>query len=140
MTPRLLERCPMFAKLGPEDRERVAAIGSLRSLTRGEMLFAEGDRADHFFVVLDGDVKLFKSSVQGKEQILHIIRPVHSFAEAAVFLGGGYPASAMALRPSKVFQIPRDGFFEYRPGRSRIFDPRHGLIRHLAAPVGRSRR
>ncbi|MCC6160470.1 MAG: Crp/Fnr family transcriptional regulator [Deltaproteobacteria bacterium] len=111
-TPRILERCPMFSHLTPGDRERVAAIGWVRDFRRGEMLFTEADKAEQFYVVLDGDVKVFKTSASGKEQILHFARPFQTFAEAAVMMGGMFPASAMAARDARVFEIPRAQFLE----------------------------
>jgi CRP/FNR family transcriptional regulator, dissimilatory nitrate respiration regulator len=111
-TPKILARCPMFAKLSEADYEDIAAIANARVFKRNELIFNEGDAAGRFYVVLDGDVKVFKASAQGKEQILHIMRPFHTFAEAAVFLGGGYPASAVALHESKLLEIPRDKFVD----------------------------
>jgi CRP/FNR family transcriptional regulator len=111
-TPRLLERCPMFAHLTDEDRVRVAAVARVRTYARGETIIRDAEPVDRFFVVLDGDVKIYKLSPQGKEQILHWVRPFQSFAEAAVFSGGAYPASATALHETRLLEIPRAAFLD----------------------------
>jgi CRP/FNR family transcriptional regulator len=49
-------------------------------------------------------------SAEGKEQILMIANPGDSFAEAALFAGGKYPASAQALEDSEILVIHRDRF------------------------------
>jgi CRP/FNR family transcriptional regulator, dissimilatory nitrate respiration regulator len=111
-TPRLLERCPMFAKLASDDHQRIADVSEVRVFKRNEVIFQEGDPARSFYIVLDGDVKVFKSSQQGKEQTLHRMTPFNTFAEAAVFLQGGYPASAIALHETRLLEIPRDKFLD----------------------------
>ncbi|MDD5329042.1 MAG: Crp/Fnr family transcriptional regulator [Sulfuricella sp.] len=70
-------------------------------LTAGDMLFAEGDPCHHFFVVIRGMVKLFKSSADGSEKILELIPPKQLFGEEAMFLGQ-HSAYAEALEPTQL--------------------------------------
>jgi CRP/FNR family transcriptional regulator len=95
--PEALRKAPLFANLPPDDLRRVAEIASPRRFAKKESVFREGERADGFFVVAQGRVKVFKLSVDGKEQVLHLIGPGQSFAEATIFEGGTYPAHAEAL-------------------------------------------
>ena len=53
---------------------------------------------------------MFKLSFEGKEQILHIYGPGHTFGEVPVFEGKSFPASSMALEPSQIIYLPRDSF------------------------------
>ena len=76
------------------------------------MIFQEGDRGNGFYIVAKGKIKVFKLSFEGKEQILHIYGPGHTFGEVPVFEGKSFPASAMALEASKILFIPRDAFVE----------------------------
>ncbi len=115
-----LRRTPLFANLPPDDLARVAGISSLRRCARKEPLFAEGDRADGFFVVAAGRVKVFKMSAEGKEQVLHVIEPGQSFAEATIFEGGHYPASAEALEDGALVFIPRRPFIDLLEKTPRI--------------------
>ncbi len=61
-------------------------------------------------MVEKGRIKVFKLSVEGKEQILHIYGPGHTFGEVPVFAGKNFPASAMALEKSTVIFLPRSKF------------------------------
>ena len=61
-------------------------------------------------MIISGQIKIYKLSPEGKEQILHVFGPGEPFAEAAVFAGSSYPAHAMALKTSRVFFIPRAAF------------------------------
>jgi CRP/FNR family transcriptional regulator, dissimilatory nitrate respiration regulator len=70
----------------------------------------EGDEADGFYIVADGQVKIFKTSVEGKEQILHIYGPGNPFGEVPVFSGSRFPANAQALVKSQILFLPRNAF------------------------------
>jgi len=74
------------------------------------MIFHEGDRGDGFYMVEKGKIKVFKLSYEGKEQILHIYGPGHTFGEVPVFEGKNFPASSMALEKSIIIFLPRDKF------------------------------
>ncbi len=115
-----LRRTPLFANLPPDDLVRVAGISSLRRCGKKESLFHEGDRADGFFVVAAGRVKVFKMSAEGKEQVLHVIEPGQSFAEATIFEGGHFPASAEALEDGALVFIPKRPFIDLLERAPRI--------------------
>ena len=110
--PETLRKTPMFSNLPPGDLDRIAGISSVRHFARRAPVFREGDRADGFFIVVSGSVKLFKLSEDGKEQILHILEAGQSFAEATIFEGGVYPANAEALRDSDLLFLPKRPFIE----------------------------
>lgn len=74
------------------------------------MIFQEGDKADGLYMVVKGKIKVFKLSVEGKEQILHIYGAGHTFGEVPVFQGTHFPASSMALEKSEIIFMPRDKF------------------------------
>ena len=79
--------------------------GGFRQLAKGEILFHEDDPAESMFSVLEGRLKLVRYSPRGKEMLLHLVRPGESFAEAALFGKGTYPASAVALENCRVWAI-----------------------------------
>jgi CRP/FNR family transcriptional regulator len=106
----ILKNSPLFASLSDADLDALMAIARIREHPRGELLFSEGEEAEGFFIVLDGKVKVYKLSPDGKERILHIIQPGGTFAEAAIFGDGLYPAYAEPLQLSKLFFLPKDKF------------------------------
>lgn len=79
---------------------------------RGQIIFHEGDKADGFYMVEKGKIKVFKLSYEGKEQILHIYGPGHAFGEVPVYEGKNFPASSMALEKSVILFLPRDKFVD----------------------------
>jgi CRP-like cAMP-binding protein len=100
-----LKRIPYFSGLG--DRE----LGSIKNLffektaERGKLLTLEGDLAGELYFVASGVVKILKTSPDGKEQILSIVRPGESFNDVPVFDGGPTPTSAQAMGPVVLYGI-----------------------------------
>ena len=112
MSVELLKRCPLFAGLGEEEFRKVRGIASLRQIRKREILFAEGQEARGFYVILSGKVKLYKVSPEGKEQILHVVAAPDAFAEAVLFLEGTYPAFAEALTDCQLLFFPKKDFVQ----------------------------
>jgi CRP/FNR family transcriptional regulator len=106
----ILKNSPFFAGLSESDLDALLGIARIREHPRGELLFSDGEEAIGFFMVLDGKVKVYKLSPDGKERILHVIHPGGTFAEAAIFGDGLYPAYAEPLQASKLLFLPKDGF------------------------------
>ena len=107
---KILSKIPAFNGLTQDQIERIQQITSIRELARGEVVFSEGEQGNGFYVVVNGRVKVFKLSPEGKEQILHIIGPGEPFGEVAVFAGRSFPANAQALSNSRLLFLPRSEF------------------------------
>ncbi len=81
-----------------------------RNYNPGEMLFHEGDPCAGLFVIEAGNVRIFKSSATGREQVLTVDGPGSSVAELPVFDGGNYPASAAAVNEVTALFVSRQDF------------------------------
>ena len=108
----ILRKTLLFATLPDDDLRRVADLAVSRRFAKKEAVFREGDRADGFFIVASGKVKVFKLSGEGKEQILHVLETGQTFAEAVIFEGGGYPAHAEALTDTELLFLPKRSFVD----------------------------
>ncbi|HEX6308019.1 MAG TPA: Crp/Fnr family transcriptional regulator [Longimicrobiales bacterium] len=106
----ILKRLPLFRGLSDEALAAVADRTVLRELPRNAVLFREGEASRGLFVVLDGSVKVYRSTPDGREQVLYVEVPTHTLAELPLLDGGPYPASARAAEPSLVLFLPRDDF------------------------------
>jgi CRP/FNR family transcriptional regulator len=116
----ILKGIPLFAGLSDEDLDALLAISRVRSHERGELLFSDGEPAMGFYIVLTGKVKVYKLSAEGKERILHIVQSGGTFAEAAIFGNGLYPAYAEPLQKSSLLFVPKESFLSLLAGNSRI--------------------
>ena len=112
MSVELLKRCPLFAGLKEEDLKQIRSIALLKQVRKKAIIFSEGEEARGFYVILSGKVKVYKVSPDGKEQILHVVNAPDSFAEAALFIEGSYPAFAEALSDSQLLFFPKRGFIK----------------------------
>jgi len=106
-----LAQIPLFRRVGPEDRDRIASVAHLRAYERGGRVFEEGDPSDQFVVVVSGRVKVFKRGPAGHDVILEIFGPGGPLGAVAAYESRPYPASAEAIEPATCLLIPRPAFF-----------------------------
>ena len=100
----------LFSGLGPKELAAVAAVAEVRRYGRGQDIFFSGDPAEGFFSVASGKVRIYQTSLAGKEHIIHVFGPGEVFAEVAVFAGGVYPANAQAMEEGDYLFFPRERF------------------------------
>lgn len=81
-----------------------------RRFAENQMIFAEGEPCSGLYVIESGTVKIFKTSIHGREQVLSVEGPASSIAELPVFDGGNYPASAAAVGEATLLFIDRKEF------------------------------
>jgi CRP-like cAMP-binding protein len=104
---------PLFASLDDAQLAQILATSHSRDLRDGQGLFQAGDPADRFFVVIHGQIKLFRLSLEGNEKIIDMIQPGNSFAEALMFLEQpAYPVSAAALGETRIMSFENRRFLD----------------------------
>jgi CRP-like cAMP-binding protein len=109
--PDLLARLPLFQRVSPEDRARVAAAGRLHTFERGADVFQEGEEPHMFVTVVEGRVKIYKRLANGKELILQVFGVGDPLGAVAVYEGRPYPASAQAMETTTCLLLSRQAFF-----------------------------
>lgn len=85
--------------------------GRSKTFQQNEEIFAEGETADFLPFILDGQVKMVRFPEVGKEIIIGIFENGEMFAVPPVFDGAPYPATAIAMRETKLLLIDRADFF-----------------------------
>ena len=108
----VIKKCHLFSGVTEADLQLLSSILKVRKFQKGGFLFAEGAEADGFYVVATGKVKVYKLSPDGRERILHVVQPGNSFAEAAIFDDGRYPAFAETLDNSTLLFFPKRDFLD----------------------------
>ena len=106
----LISAIPLFNGLPPEQLDAIGQIAVEKRFNKGQTIFSEGDKTTGFFVIVDGRVKIYKVSSEGKEQILHIFEAGQSFGEVTVFTGQQMPANAQTLAKTHLLLFARDAF------------------------------
>jgi CRP/FNR family transcriptional regulator, cyclic AMP receptor protein len=105
-----LKNVPLFSNLTEAEFSFLSARVLERKFGGGELIFSEGQPCSGLFVVQSGNVRIFKSSANGREQVLAIEPPGSSIAELPVFDGGNYPASAEALSETTLLFVSKQDF------------------------------
>src|SRR5204862_3725374 len=103
-------------------------------LRRGEVLFHEGDSGDKLYIVLDGKVKLGRTSSDGRENLLAILGPGQMFGELSLFDPGPRSATVTAVTDVSFASLSHEDLLKWLDGRPQVA---RGLLSQIA---GRLRR
>lgn len=137
--PALLRRVPYFSGLPESLLGSLAAACIARQYDRGQVIFLEGDPCAGLHIMDAGEVKIYKLSPQGREQILHRVGPGETFNDVAVLDGGPNPASAAALAATSLWVITRgalQGLAQQHPALAwALIESIARRARHLVAMV-----
>lgn len=109
----VLEKTALLSNLSREELQILAARTVRKLFRAGELLFSEGEPCSGLHIISKGKVRIFKTSVNGREQVLAVNVPGESVAELPVFDGGPYPASAAATEDTEIAFISRRDFHAY---------------------------
>lgn len=106
----LLAALPLFAGTAPAAWRALLAGAREHRHPRHALLFQQGEPADRFFVVLEGWVKLFRTTRDGHETVIAAFTRGDSFAEAASFAEGVFPVSAEVVEAARLLVVPSASF------------------------------
>ena len=112
-----LKSIPYFSGLNLAELDSIRKLIFEKTVGRGEIILFEGESAEALYFVISGVVKVFKTSADGKEQILYLIRPDESFNDVPVFEGPNL-ANAEAMGPVVLYGIRKsdlEGIFRNHP-------------------------
>jgi CRP-like cAMP-binding protein len=101
----IVRSTPLFGAMSQEIVQSIIGTQPVRSYEKQTQLFQQGEPASCFFLVLDGWVKLYRSTPDGNEVIVGVFKRGETFAEAAIFLGGRYPVSAEVVTPARLLRV-----------------------------------
>jgi CRP/FNR family transcriptional regulator len=106
----VLRRTALLSMQTPEQIQLLAARTVRRVFSAGELLFSEGESCSGLHIIARGRIRVFKTSLGGREQVLAIHVPGESLAELPVFDRGTYAVSAMAVEGTEIAFISRTDF------------------------------
>jgi CRP-like cAMP-binding protein len=102
-----LGRTALFGGLSEKELRALAARSVEQRLARGEVLFVAGDEARGLYVIVEGAVRAFRESVDGREQVIHVEREGATIAEVPMFDDGAYPSTVAAEEDSIILFIEK---------------------------------
>lgn len=101
----IIQRTRLFAGLSRDSMLHLVNGAVPRNHAKNHMIFEQGDDASALYIVLEGWVKVFRPSMSGDEAVFGVFTAGESFGEAAMFIGGRYPAAAQAVEDSRLVAI-----------------------------------
>jgi len=102
-----LRRTLLFGSIGESEVKALAERSVVKRLHQGEGLFCEGEEATGLYVVVEGAIRAYRESGEGREQVIHVERAGATIAEVPVFDSGTFPSSAAAEEDSVVLFIDK---------------------------------
>lgn len=100
----------LFSNFSNDELSRLLRGAVRRTCRRGMVLFVQGDRADRFFLVLSGRVKLIQRLENGDESLVEIFRTGQSFGEAAMLTARPFPVGGEVLADCRLVQVAAEPF------------------------------
>ena len=106
----VLGQSTLLGSLSQTELSLLAARTVRKHFNTGVLLFSEGESCNGLHIVALGRVRIFKTSMSGREQVLSVEGQGGTVAELPVFDGGAYPASVIALEDTEIAFISRRDF------------------------------
>ncbi|TES90035.1 MAG: Crp/Fnr family transcriptional regulator [Desulfobacteraceae bacterium] len=102
---RSLYKIPYFENLVEEELAALAGMARKRSFNKGELIFTTDQKCRNLHILHSGAIKIFIVSAEGREQIIHFLKPMVFFGEEILFGDNKYEANAQALCETVLFDI-----------------------------------
>lgn len=109
-TKKLLQEMPLFRELSDDELEPIVSISKARFYKNRVFVFMQGDPLDRVFFIKSGKVKIYKTDLTGKEQIISVLQAGEMFPHAGFFRKGNYPAHAEIIEDATLIVTPISEF------------------------------
>jgi CRP/FNR family transcriptional regulator, cyclic AMP receptor protein len=115
-----LSEAPLLKELSEADVKAIRPHTHVVTLRRGDRLYDEGDIDDQLYVVIEGKVKLTRTSSDGREVLVRVQGPGDMFGELAMFDPTYRTSNASAVTDARLAAIAHDDLREVLNGRPAI--------------------
>jgi CRP/FNR family transcriptional regulator, cyclic AMP receptor protein len=96
----------LFRDLNEHEIDKIVQISLSRTWKKNSYIFLQGEPLDNVYFIDDGKVKIYKSDVNGREQIVSILKKGEMFPHVGFFRKGSYPANAEVLEKATLVVVP----------------------------------
>jgi len=79
-------------------------------MEKGSLVFLQDEPLENVYFIYDGKVKIYKTDLNGKEQIVSILKKGDMFPHVGFFRKGGYPAFSEILENAILVVVPISQF------------------------------
>jgi CRP/FNR family cyclic AMP-dependent transcriptional regulator len=107
---KVLSEFSLFRELNDYELTKITDIAIARDWKKQNHVFLQGDPLENVYFIYDGRIKVYKSDVNGKEQLVAIMKKGEMFPHVGFFRKGDYPAYAEVLESSTLIAVPISKF------------------------------
>lgn len=109
----LLRHFPIFKSLTDYEIEPIVDLAKYRLYRNSSHIFLQGDTLTNVYFIHQGKVKIYKTDMHGKEQIVNVLQPGDMFPHQGFFRQDDYPAHAEAIGDIVLIYIPIQSFEDF---------------------------
>ena len=115
-----LRKAGLFQGVDPDDVEAISSEFEIIEVSRGQILFHEGEPGDSLYIVLSGKVKLGRRASDGRENLVAVMGPSDQFGELSLFDPGPRTATAVVVTDGRVARLPKAALQKWVEERPQI--------------------
>jgi len=115
-----LRKAGLFQGVDPDDIEALGGEFEISEISRGQVLFHEGEPGDSLYIVLSGKVKLGRRASDGRENLVAVMGPSDQFGELSLFDPGPRTATAVVVTDGRVARLPKSALQKWVQERPQI--------------------
>lgn len=108
MKAEVLKKIYLFQEMSDAELNQIMTTGVEKSFIAGQELFFSGQKAESFYIVIQGTIKIFKSNHQADEVPLATVSAGEHFGEMAFLTREPRSATAHVVESSVIFEISYD--------------------------------
>lgn len=110
---KLLKSFPLFKDLTDYEMEPIVDLAIRRIYPNRTHIFMQSETIENVYFILQGQVKIYRTDIHGKEQIINVLQEGDMFPHQGFFRQDGYPAHAETTEDSILINIPIDSFEQF---------------------------
>jgi CRP/FNR family transcriptional regulator len=126
-----LEEIPMFSNLKPQHIALIKESMFIKEYKKGSIVFFEGDSSEYMYIILEGKVKLYKTTPKGGHVHINILKAPDLIGEYACFESQPFPATCEYITDGKIGLLPFKVVYSLLENK----DFSLGIIKSLTAKV-----
>ena len=120
MSAEALRTVPLFANVEDNDLAQIAAASTVRTFDKNSIIITEGDTSNSLYVILSGEVKVFVSDEDGRNNVVNRLGPGDYFGELSLIDEEPRSASIEAVSKCRLSILSRAYFFDYLEANPRV--------------------
>lgn len=102
----LLQQFTLFKDLSDNEMMPIVSLAKYHSYREGTHIFMQDEPLTNVYFIQEGTIKIYRTDLQGKEQIVNILVAGQIFPHQGFFRKGNYPAHAQVIENAKLIYIP----------------------------------